>query len=134
MCFSFCRVIRVGGHLVLLLSLQLSAQLKKIICTHKHNQNLNSSDTNRVHTDPSNTHSESTDKPKTLTFHKSSSEASNTPLLISSLQAQRTHKVSLGSTDAFIHTYTKIQHSHWNKFNLKCLWTIRIDNKWPKCY
>ncbi|XP_056120310.1 THUMP domain-containing protein 2 [Rhinichthys klamathensis goyatoka] len=106
------RVIRVGGHLVLLLSLQLSAQLKKIICTHKHNQLLNSSDTNNVHTDPSNTRNESTDKPETLTFHKSSSEASNTPLLISSLQAQRTHKVSLGSTDAFIHTYTKIQHSH----------------------
>ncbi|XP_077095649.1 U6 snRNA (guanine-N(2))-methyltransferase THUMPD2 isoform X3 [Siphateles boraxobius] len=106
------RVIRVGGHLVLLLSLQLSAQLKKIICTHKHNQHLNSSDTNNVHTDPSNICNESTDKPKALTFHKSSSEALNTPLLISSLQAQRTHKVSLGSTDAFIHTYTKIQHSH----------------------
>lgn len=105
------RVIRVGGHLVLLLSLQLSAQLKKIICTHKHNQNLNSSDTNNVHTDPSNIRNESTDKPKTLTFHKSSSEVSNTPFLIRSLQAQRTHKVSLGSTDAFIHTYTKIQHS-----------------------
>ncbi|KAL1257837.1 hypothetical protein QQF64_011081 [Cirrhinus molitorella] len=33
------RVLRVGGHLVLLLSLQLSAQLKKTICTHEHNQN-----------------------------------------------------------------------------------------------
>ncbi|XP_067223823.1 THUMP domain-containing protein 2 [Chanodichthys erythropterus] len=109
------RVIRVGGHLVLLLSLQLSAQLKKTICTHKHNQHLNSSDTNNVHTDPSNTHNESTDTPKTITFHKPSSETSNTPLLISSLQAQRTHRVSLGSTDAFIHIYTKIQtqaHSH----------------------
>ncbi|ROJ78871.1 THUMP domain-containing protein 2 [Anabarilius grahami] len=93
------RVIRVGGHLVLLLSLQLSAQLKKTICTHKNNQHLNSSDT----------HNESTDTPKTITFYKSSSETSNTPLLMSSLQAQRTHKVSLGSTDAFIHIYTKIQ-------------------------
>ncbi|KAK2878796.1 hypothetical protein Q8A67_019587 [Cirrhinus molitorella] len=95
------RVLRVGGHLVLLLSLQLSAQLKKTICTHEHNQNVigcNSLDTNNVHTDPS-----STDTPK-----HTSSETSNTPLLIRSLQAQRKHKVSLGSTDAFIHTYTKI--------------------------
>uniref|UniRef100_A0A8C1I1K4 THUMP domain containing 2 n=1 Tax=Cyprinus carpio carpio TaxID=630221 RepID=A0A8C1I1K4_CYPCA len=103
------RVLRVGGHLVLLLSLQLSAQLKKTICTHEHNQNVNSLDTNNLHTDPSNTHNESTDTPKPLMFHKSSSEMSNSPLLISSLQAQRTHKVSLGSTDAFIHTYTKIK-------------------------
>ncbi|XP_016319077.1 THUMP domain-containing protein 2 isoform X1 [Sinocyclocheilus anshuiensis] len=103
------RVLRVGGHLVLLLSLQLSAQLKKTVCTHEHNQNVNSLDTNNLHTDPSNTHNESTDTPKPLMFHKSSSEMSNSPLLISSLQAQRTHRVSLGSTDAFIHTYTKIK-------------------------
>ncbi|XP_067310689.1 THUMP domain-containing protein 2 [Pseudorasbora parva] len=103
------RVICVGGHLVLLLSLQLSAQLKKTICTHKHNHHLNSSDTNNAHNDPSNTHNDCTDTPKTLMFNKSTSETSNTPLLLSSLQARRTHKVSLGSTDAFIHTYTKIQ-------------------------
>ncbi|XP_073683542.1 THUMP domain-containing protein 2-like [Garra rufa] len=109
------RVLRVGGHLVLLLSLQLSAQLEKTICTHEHNQNVNSLDTNNVHTEPSNTHNESTNTSNPLTFHKSSSETSNTPLLIRSLQAQRKHRVSLGSTDAFIHTYTKIQtqtHSH----------------------
>lgn len=103
------RVLRVGGHLVLLLSLQLSAQLKKTICTQEHHQNVNSLDTNNLHTDPSNTQNESTDTPKPLMFSKSSSEISTTPLLISSLQAQRTHRVSLGSTDAFIHIYTKIK-------------------------
>ncbi|XP_051578700.1 THUMP domain-containing protein 2 isoform X1 [Myxocyprinus asiaticus] len=108
------RVLRVGGHLVLLLSLQLSAQLKKIICTHEHNpsthnQHTNSSDIHSGNTDPSNTHNECKDTPKTITFHKSCSETSNTPILISSLQAQRSHKVSLGNTDAFIQVYTKIQ-------------------------
>ncbi|KAI2654333.1 THUMP domain-containing protein 2 [Labeo rohita] len=106
------RVLRVGGHLVLLLSLQLSAQLKKTICAQEHNQNVNSLETKNVHTDLSNTHYESTDTtdtPKLLTVHRSSSETSNTPLLIRSLQAQKKHRVSLGSTDAFIHTYTKIQ-------------------------
>ncbi|XP_043118275.1 THUMP domain-containing protein 2 [Puntigrus tetrazona] len=100
------RVLRVGGHLVLLLSLQLSAQLKKIICTPEHNQNVNSLDTNNLHTDPSKTHKESTDAP--LMFDKASSEMSNTQFFIRSLQAHRTHRVSLGSTDALIHTYTKI--------------------------
>ncbi|XP_057200244.1 THUMP domain-containing protein 2 [Triplophysa rosa] len=98
------RVLRVGGHLVLLLSLQLSAQLKKIIC--KHNQHANSSDTQRVHTDPTNSNKECTDTPENLMCYKSSSK---TPILITSLQAHRTHKVSLGSTDAFIHTFTKVQ-------------------------
>ncbi|XP_056332978.1 THUMP domain-containing protein 2 [Danio aesculapii] len=95
------RVLRVGGHLVLLLSLQLSAQLKKIICTPEQEQHSKSLDTKSVHTEPSNAHKESTET------HK--------PLLISSLQSQKKHRVSLGSTDAFIHTYTKIQtqtHSH----------------------
>ncbi|XP_691263.5 U6 snRNA (guanine-N(2))-methyltransferase THUMPD2 [Danio rerio] len=95
------RVLRVGGHLVLLLSLQLSAQLKKIICTPEQEKHSKSLDTNSVHTEPSNAHKESTETHKTL--------------LISSLQSQKKHRVSLGSTDAFIHTYTKMQtqtHSH----------------------
>ncbi len=132
MCVSSFRVLRVGGHLVLLLSLQLSAQLKKTICTQEHHQNVNSLDTNNLHTDPSNTQNESTDTPKPLMFPKSSSEISPTPLLISSLQAQRTHRVSLGSTDAFIHIYTKIKTqtlSHWNKLILMCLCGQRICYK-----
>ncbi|XP_065101155.2 THUMP domain-containing protein 2 isoform X2 [Paramisgurnus dabryanus] len=103
------RVLCVGGHLVLLLSLQLSAQLKKIICKHKPKKHANSIDTHCVHTDPSSTNNECKDISKTLMCHKSSSEISNTPMFITSLQAYRTHKVSLGSTDAFIHIFTKIQ-------------------------
>lgn len=106
--FFFSRVLSVGGHLVLLLSLQLSAQLKKIIC--KHNQHANSSDAQSVHTDPTNANSECTDTPENLSCYKSSSE---TPILITSLQTHRTHKVSLGSTDAFIHTFTKVQPEMW---------------------
>ncbi|XP_055028019.2 THUMP domain-containing protein 2 isoform X1 [Misgurnus anguillicaudatus] len=103
------RVLCVGGHLVLLLSLQLSAQLKKIVCKHKCKKHANSTDAHCVHTDPSNTNNECKDISKTLMCHKSSSEISNTPMFITSLQAHRTHKVSLGSTDAFIHIFTKIQ-------------------------
>ncbi|TRY94089.1 hypothetical protein DNTS_027318 [Danionella cerebrum] len=89
------RVLRVGGHLVLLLSLQLSAQMRKVICTQKQEQTSESLGKNIELSNASNTLKECSE-----TFK---------PILISSLQIQRTHKVSLGSTDAFIHTYIKIQ-------------------------
>lgn len=102
------RVLRVGGHIVLLLSLQLSAQLKKIIC--KHNQHANSSDTQSAHSNPTNANNTCTDTSENLMCH-----SSEIPMLITSLQEHRKHKVSLGSTDGFIHTFTKVQpemHTH----------------------
>lgn len=79
---SFYRVLREGGNLVLLLSLQLSALVKKHIGSDAPDLRSRASETDAG--------SRETEK-----------------ITLNSLLLQSKHRVSLGSTDALIHTYTK---------------------------
>ncbi|XP_053538828.1 THUMP domain-containing protein 2 [Ictalurus punctatus] len=74
------RVLREGGNLVLLLSLQLSALIKKLIRSDAHHASEPDAD---------------------------GRQTGKSRLGFNSLLLQSTHRVSLGSTDALIHTYTK---------------------------
>ncbi|KAG9268407.1 THUMP domain-containing protein 2 [Astyanax mexicanus] len=97
------RVLRDGGHLVLLLSLQLSARIRKLI--------KSSSSSHQSHT--ADHDEESADSTHTANTHTSDEKSSDTKSLkLSSLVLQSTHRVSLGSTDALIHTYKKIHNTH----------------------
>uniref|UniRef100_W5KUX3 THUMP domain containing 2 n=1 Tax=Astyanax mexicanus TaxID=7994 RepID=W5KUX3_ASTMX len=97
------RVLRDGGHLVLLLSLQLSARIRKLI--------KSSSSSHQSHT--ADHDEESADSTHTTNTHTSDEKSSDTKSLkLSSLVLQSTHRVSLGSTDALIHTYKKIHNTH----------------------
>ncbi|XP_066538360.1 THUMP domain-containing protein 2 [Hoplias malabaricus] len=93
------RVLREGGSLILLLSLQLSAQINKIIKSNK----LNS------HSGAANHDVGSHDSAHTMkTQISETSQHNQTKILkFSSLHLQNKHKVSLGTTDAIIHTYIK---------------------------
>ncbi|GAA6088627.1 THUMP domain-containing protein 2 isoform X1, partial [Tachysurus ichikawai] len=77
------RVLRDGGTLVLLLSLQLSVLIKKLIKS-------------RADEDP---HATETDA--------GSHDTEKSKITLDSLLLQSKHRVSLGTTDALIHTYTK---------------------------
>ena len=103
----FCRVLRQGGYLVLLLSLQLSAQIKKLIKSNTLNpEPCTASRDKESHdrTHSMNAHSSKTDE------HRDTERSK-----LSSLHLQSTHRVSLGSTDGIIHTYTKTHHlTCWN--------------------
>lgn len=90
------RVLRPGGNLVLLLSLQLSAQIKRLIKS----DTLDASSCNSSHSEAAQTGSFETSEPKR--------SCSTETLKFGSLVLQSKHRVSLGSTDALIHTYTKI--------------------------
>ncbi|XP_036450057.1 THUMP domain-containing protein 2 [Colossoma macropomum] len=93
------RVLREGGYLVLLLSLQLSAQIKKLVKSNTLNPESRAAgrdDESPDRTHDVNTHSSETDE-----------DRETERLKLSSLLLQNTHRVSLGSTDAIIHTYTK---------------------------
>lgn len=80
------RVLREGGNLVLLLSLQLSALIKKLITS-----------------DPIQLQSRAAG----CEDDAQASETGKLKLTFHSLLLQSKHRVSLGSTDALIHTYTK---------------------------
>ncbi|KAG5266600.1 hypothetical protein AALO_G00233940 [Alosa alosa] len=103
------RVLRVGGSLVLLLSLQLSTLLKKKIlkdalpCPATTAVGSPASDTllsSETDTCVTHTHSENAKLSDGLTLRP-----------FCSLHTHSIHKVSLGNTDAVIHTYTKT-HGH----------------------
>ncbi|XP_053365247.1 THUMP domain-containing protein 2 isoform X4 [Clarias gariepinus] len=80
------RVLHQGGNLVLLLSLQLSVLIKKLIGTDSLGMRSNAADCDQdAHT----------------------SETSAEKFSLNSLLLQSKHRVSLGSTDALIHTYIK---------------------------
>ncbi|XP_053365246.1 THUMP domain-containing protein 2 isoform X3 [Clarias gariepinus] len=84
--FVFYRVLHQGGNLVLLLSLQLSVLIKKLIGTDSLGMRSNAADCDQdAHT----------------------SETSAEKFSLNSLLLQSKHRVSLGSTDALIHTYIK---------------------------
>ncbi|KAI4887174.1 hypothetical protein NFI96_021283 [Prochilodus magdalenae] len=96
------RVLRQGGYLVLLLSLQLSAQIKKLIKSNTLNPEPCTASRDKESHDSThsmNAHSSKTDE------HRDTERSK-----LSSLHLQSTHRVSLGSTDGVIHTYTKTDH------------------------
>ncbi|KAB5561964.1 hypothetical protein PHYPO_G00012520 [Pangasianodon hypophthalmus] len=87
------RVLREGGILVLLLSLQLSALIKKLMKSDTLDLQSHAAGCDEdTHTSETDAGSRETEKLK-FTFN--------------SLLLQSKHRVSLGSTDALIHTYTK---------------------------
>ncbi|XP_047677926.1 THUMP domain-containing protein 2 isoform X2 [Tachysurus fulvidraco] len=82
------RVLRDGGTLVLLLSLQLSVLIKKLI-----------------RSDTSDPQSRPDDDPRSTETDAGGRDTEKSTF--DSLLLQSKHRVSLGSTDALIHTYTK---------------------------
>ncbi|XP_072546162.1 THUMP domain-containing protein 2 isoform X2 [Salminus brasiliensis] len=98
------RVLREGGYLVLLLSLQLSAQVKKLLESSSPSRQPRATTHDEESPDSThtvNTHISETDK------HGCEAES----LKLRSLVLQNTHRVSLGSTDALIHTYSKMRNT-----------------------
>ncbi|XP_030643355.1 THUMP domain-containing protein 2 [Chanos chanos] len=106
------RVLSVNGSLVLLLSLQLSALLKKLLSpdrcllatdplTNKNTSNIDSSDT---HTN--------TCRPDTDTHSNKHSSEGDIQLSPCTLQLQSIYRVSLGNTDGLIHKYLKTMYGH----------------------
>uniref|UniRef100_A0A3B4EC68 Ribosomal RNA large subunit methyltransferase K/L-like methyltransferase domain-containing protein n=1 Tax=Pygocentrus nattereri TaxID=42514 RepID=A0A3B4EC68_PYGNA len=93
------RVLSDGGYLVLLLSLQLSGQIKKLVKSNTPNPESRAAGRNTK--SPDHTHG--------VSKHSSEPDENRETerLKLSSLLLQNTHRVSLGSTDAIIHTYTK---------------------------
>ncbi|XP_035388512.1 THUMP domain-containing protein 2 isoform X1 [Electrophorus electricus] len=101
------RVLCEGGCLIILLSLQLSAQMKKLVNS---NALTPQSQMTELDKDPQG-------KSRGLGMQGPEHSWGTDELALSSLQLQNIHRVSLGSSDGIIHTYTKIQtlkHTHAN--------------------